>query len=83
LSHPPLKDLWEFFAENSIIPVFHPPYSPDLAPSDFWLFSHMKAVLARQQFPGPEELLTGIQEFVSDIQTSEQGLVFRHWIERV
>jgi hypothetical protein len=43
----------------------------------------MKAALAGQQFPGPEDILTGIQEFVSEIQRSESELVFRHWIERV
>jgi hypothetical protein len=50
-----------FFAEHHIIRVPHPPYSLDLAPSDFWLFAHMKAALARQQFPASEDLLTGIQ----------------------
>jgi hypothetical protein len=35
-----------FVAENSIIRVPHPSYSPDLAPSDFWPFGHMRAALA-------------------------------------
>jgi hypothetical protein len=43
----------------------------------------MKAALAWQQFPGPEDFPTGIQEFVSEIQRSELELVFHHWIERV
>jgi hypothetical protein len=29
----------EFLAKNSITKMDHPPYSPDLAPCDFWLFS--------------------------------------------
>jgi hypothetical protein len=41
-----------FFAENSIIRVPHPFYSLGLAPSDFWLFGHMRAVLSGQQFLG-------------------------------
>jgi histone-lysine N-methyltransferase SETMAR len=28
----------EFLAHNSIITLPHPPYSPDLAPCDFFLF---------------------------------------------
>jgi hypothetical protein len=32
-----------FFAENEIVRVPHPLYSPDLALSDFWLFDHIKA----------------------------------------
>jgi hypothetical protein len=43
----------------------------------------MKVALAEQQLPGPDDLLTGIQEFLSEIQTSEFELVFHHWIERV
>jgi hypothetical protein len=54
-----------------------------LAPSDFWVFGHIKATLAEQQFPDPEDLLADIQEFLSEIQTSELELVFHHWIERV
>jgi hypothetical protein len=43
----------------------------------------MKAALAGSQFPGQEDLLTGIQEFLSEIQRPELELVFHHWIERV
>jgi hypothetical protein len=43
----------------------------------------MKAALAGQQFPRPEDLLTGIQEFLREIQRSELELVFHHWIERI
>jgi hypothetical protein len=43
----------------------------------------MKAALAGQQFPGPEDLLTGIQEFLSETQRSEMEFVFHEWIERV
>jgi hypothetical protein len=81
--HPLLKGLCELFAENSIIRASHPAYSPDLASSNFWLFEHMKAALAGQHFPGPRVLLTGIQEFLSEIQRFKSELVFHHWIEGV
>ena len=29
----------------------HPPYSPDLAPSDYWLFGDMKRPLRGKRFP--------------------------------
>jgi len=29
--------------------ILHPPYSPDLAPSDFYLFSHLKKILIISQ----------------------------------
>jgi [histone H3]-lysine36 N-dimethyltransferase SETMAR len=34
----------------------HPPYSPDLAPSDYFLFMHMKKWLGSQRFEDDEEL---------------------------
>jgi hypothetical protein len=43
----------------------------------------MKAALAGQHFPGPEDLLTGIQEFLGETQRSGLELVLDHWIERV
>jgi len=32
----------------------HPPYSPDLAPSDFWLFPHLKKFLRGKRFSNEE-----------------------------
>jgi hypothetical protein len=54
-----------------------------LAFSDFWLFEYMKAALAGQKLPGPEDCFTGIQECLTEIPRSELELVFHHWIERV
>jgi len=34
----------------------HPPYSPDLAPSDFHLFLHLKSFLAGRQFHDDNEV---------------------------
>lgn len=41
----------------------HPPYSPDLAPSDFFLFNHLKKALRGQQFATKEELRDSVSEF--------------------
>jgi hypothetical protein len=60
-----------FFAENSIIRVPYPSYSPDSAPSDFSLFGYMKIAMAGQQFPRPEDPLADIQAFLSELQRSE------------
>lgn len=38
----------------------HPPYSPDLAPSDFHLFPNMKRWLASQRFANDEELQNAV-----------------------
>ena len=34
----------------------HPPYSPDLAPSDFHLFLHLKQYLAGKKFDDDDEV---------------------------
>jgi transposase len=42
--------VWEFLAKKLIIKLEHPPYSPDLAPCDFWLFPKLKAALKGHRF---------------------------------
>jgi histone-lysine N-methyltransferase SETMAR len=73
----------QFITENHIGRVPHPPYSPDLAPPDFWLFGHMKSSLVGQTFEEPEQLLEAITKFVNEIQPPEVVAVFSHSAERV
>jgi histone-lysine N-methyltransferase SETMAR len=40
----------EFLASKHITVLEHPPYSPDLAPSDFFLFSEIKEILKGRHF---------------------------------
>jgi hypothetical protein len=42
----------EFLAKKLITKMDYPPYSPDLAPCDFWLFPKLKKVLKGQRFTG-------------------------------
>ena len=36
--------------------LLHPPYSPDLAPSDYYLFPNLKRWLCRRRFESNEEV---------------------------
>ena len=36
----------------------HPPYSPDLAPSDYWLFADLKRMLQGKRFGSSEEVIS-------------------------
>jgi hypothetical protein len=56
--------------------VPHPPYSPDLASSDFWLFGHVKTSLVGEIFDAPEQLLEAITEILKEIQLPEVVAVF-------
>ena len=42
----------------------HPPYSPDLAPSDYHLFLHLKNWLASQRFDDFDALKTAVQHWL-------------------
>jgi hypothetical protein len=58
--------------------VPHPPYTADLAPSDFWLFGHVKTSLVGQTFNEPEQLVEAITGFLNEIQPLERVAVFSH-----
>ncbi len=34
--------VFDYLQANKMTAMANPPYSPDLAPSDFWLFGHLK-----------------------------------------
>jgi hypothetical protein len=49
LAHDALT-VWEFLAKKSIMKLDHPPYSPDLARCDFWLFPKLNTTLKGHRF---------------------------------
>jgi hypothetical protein len=46
----------EFLAKHSIPVVPHQPYSPDLAPCDFFIFPRLKSTLKGKQFQDVAEI---------------------------
>jgi transposase len=42
----------------------HPPYSPDLAPSDYHLFGSLKEHLGGKRFRNNEEVIQEVQEWL-------------------
>jgi hypothetical protein len=60
----------------------HPPYSPDLAISDFYLFSGLKDKLAGFHADDDAELLGEVQGIATAIDPTEVKIAFEHWIER-
>jgi histone-lysine N-methyltransferase SETMAR len=45
----------------------HPPYSPDLAPSDFYLFPKLKPFLACQHFSLNQEATAAVEGYFADL----------------
>ena len=57
ISHTTIEDA-------GLVLLDHPPYSPNLAPSDFWLFSHLKRHLRGRIFTDKEKLKDSVEEFL-------------------
>jgi hypothetical protein len=53
--------------ENGLERAIHAPYSPDLAPSDFYLFSHVKDCLRESSFETADELSLTIDAILMGI----------------
>jgi hypothetical protein len=69
--------------KNGLRLAYHPPYSPDLAPGDFFLLGYVKERLKGMVFPSYEELLDAIGEVVTCIESGTLTAVFEHWMERL
>ena len=50
----------EFLAKNNIAVLEQPPYSPDLAPCDFFLSPKLKEVIKRTRFQDSEAITTAM-----------------------
>ena len=57
----------QFLAKNKIAVIPHPPYSPDLAPCDFFLFSKMKLKLKGRRFDTIEEIQAETQKVLDTL----------------
>jgi hypothetical protein len=44
----------------------HPPYSPDLAPSDYRLFGPMKGVLGGKRFRNNDQVIAAVQSWIHE-----------------
>jgi hypothetical protein len=61
----------------------HPPYSPDLAPSDFYLFGYVKGCLAGHSFESADALFGMVQGILESIEKVTLQAVFLDWMERL
>ena len=63
--------------------VWHPPYSPDLAPSDFFLFPGMKKPLRGIRFQSTEELKDSSESYLKGLQKKDFEVAFQDWKKRM
>jgi histone-lysine N-methyltransferase SETMAR len=62
--------------------VDHPPYSPDLAPSDFFLFKHLKKHLRGTSFASKENLKAAVENFFTNCPPDFFKIAFSELIDR-
>lgn len=74
--------LREFFAKNSTHVAPQPPYSPDLAPCDFWLFPKLKRPLRGNRFESIEEIQRESARALKAIPTEDFSACFEDWKKR-
>mgnify|MGYP003564843467 CR=1 FL=1 len=60
----------------------HPPYSSDLAPSDFFLFQHLKKHLRGQHFSSKSDVEQAVREFFESQPPSFYEMAFQQLLMR-
>jgi hypothetical protein len=73
----------DFLASSPFILLPHPPYSPDIAPSDFHLFGNMKRNLKGLNAKTRDELIDAVDGFLRPLTRVQLLPVFRHWMDRL
>jgi hypothetical protein len=63
--------------------ALHPPYSLDLAPSDLYLFGHVKRCLASLSFEDADQLLAAAEGALERIEKVTLQAVFLEWMDRL
>ena len=97
---PDIKDYWilhqdnarlhtarltqEWLEKHGIETLPHPPYSPDLAPCDYWLFPTLKWGLRGRQFQTDDEVKKEVQKFFQQTPQAEfEKTILEKWLERM
>ena len=62
---PTCKAAMDAVERNGYALIPHPAYSPDLAPSDFFLFPNLKKDIRGLHFRSVEEVVTAVEEWVN------------------
>ena len=75
------EKVYNFLEKHGVKLIKHPPYSPDLAPCDFWLFDFIKRNL--ESYEDEESLFSAVTAILRNIPEKEYRKAFEKWIERM
>jgi len=71
-----------FLTDNNMTVVPHPPYSPYLAPSDFFLFPKLKMKLKGRRFQTAEKIQAESQAVLNTLRENDFQECFKNWQRR-
>ena len=72
-----------YFDENGFERAPQPPYSPDIAPSDFFLFGYIKNKLKGRKFNSVDQLLDKVKSILKGIKKKTLEKAFLDWEARL
>ena len=72
----------EFLRDNNYEVVSHAPYSPDLAPSDFWLFPTMKDTLRGRPYSSRAAIASAIFQWAKQTPKEAFAAAMESWRRR-
>ena len=72
----------QFLAEKSIPVITQSSYSPDFAPSDFWLFPTLKMSLKGTRFATMEDIKSNVTAELRRIPKEAFHRCFQQWLDR-
>ncbi len=78
LSHNALL-IWQFLVKKNVTVLHHPPYSPDLAPADYFLFLRLKIHLKGHRFDDMSLIQKAVTRDLKAIPVSD----FAHALDRL
>lgn len=72
----------QYLAKKGVTVLEHPPYSPDLAPADFWLFPKLKVALKGQFFDDVDTIKQNVTSILKGIPTNDFSKAFQQLYDR-
>jgi hypothetical protein len=72
----------QFMARNVMVIAAHLPSSPDLAPSDIYLFGHVKGLLRGESLEAGGQLLLAVEGVLRSLEKWTLTKVFLEWMKR-
>jgi histone-lysine N-methyltransferase SETMAR len=75
--------VWDRMVAAELKRMQHPPYSPDLAPCNFFFFGHVKGKLVGKQYEMPENLVSEMRNIIEGIRLDVLKNVFESWKGRL